>query len=205
MNLTDYLQQQADTTNRLAQLIQPGTLAPIMLQQMAQLSALADFAKHFDMSTPAAQRSCAALALRREKLAREHAAIAARLSYLLRAAEKRGTATYFTVIRALDGDAESLETLHHCARRGDLVARCVLALVTELAALSERVLELIAAVAETLTREPWHYFLDLAPPRLVREGTESPNGPPAAHHALSGARPMCLAVTTSPLARSTPP
>ena len=196
MDLSAYLQQQVDTTNRIARLL---------LQQHTQLSAIAEFAKHFDMSSPEAQHSCAVLLARRNELAKRHAGISARLSYTLARAEKRGIATYFTVVRALDGDAESLETLRECARN-DSLAACVLGLIAELATLTEQVLHLVEQVAEAVTRAALHRFdfLDLAQPLVIREGTASPNGPPAAHHALSGNRPTCLAVTTSPLARSTP-
>jgi hypothetical protein len=196
MNLSAYLQQQADTTDRLARLVQ---------QQQTQLSALAEFAKHFDMSSPEAQHSCAVLLARRNELAKRHAGIKARLSYILARAEKRGTATYFTVVRALDGDAESLETLQHCARN-DSLAACVLGLIAELATLTEQVLHLVEQVAEAVTRAALHRFdfLDLAQPLVIREGTASPNGPPAAHHALSGTVQRCLADNTSPLARSSP-
>lgn len=196
MNLSAYLQQQADTTDRLARLVQ---------QQQTQLSALAEFAKHFDMSSPEAQHSCAVLLARRNELAKRHAGIKARLSYILARAEKRGTATYFTVVRALNGDAESLETLQHCARN-DSLAACVLGLIAELATLTEQVLHLVEQVAEAVTRAALHRFdfLDLAQPLVIREGTASPNGPPAAHHALSGTVQRCLADNTSPLARSSP-
>ena len=196
MDLSAYLQQQVDTTNRIARLL---------LQQHTQLSAIAEFAKHFDMSSPEAQHSCAVLLARRDELAKHHAGLNARLSYILARAEKRGIATYFTVVRALDGDAESLETLRECARN-DSLAACVLGLIAELATLTEQVLHLVEQVAEAVTRAALHRFdfLDLAQPLVIREGTASPNGPPAAHHALSGNRPTCLAVTTSPLARSTP-
>ena len=197
MNLSAYLQPLADTTNRLTQLIQ---------QQQTQLSALAEFAKHFDMSSPEAQHSSAVLLARRDELAKRHTGIKARLSYILARAEKQGTATYFTVVRALDGDAESLETLQHCARN-DSLAACVLGLIAELATLTEQVLHLVEQVAEAVTRAALHRFdfLDLAQPLVIREGTASPNGPPAAHHALSGTDQRCLADNTSPLARSTPP
>ena len=197
MNLSAYLQPLADTTDRLARLVQ---------QQQQQLSALAEFAKHFDMSSPEAQHSCAVLLARRDELAKRHAGIKARLSYILARAEKRGTATYFTVVRALDGDADSLETLQHCARN-DSLAACVLGLIAELATLTEQVLHLVEQVAEAVTRAALHRFdfLDLAQPLVIREGTASPNGPPAAHHALSGTDQRCLADNTSPLARSSPP
>ena len=196
MNLSAYLQPLADTTDRLARLVQ---------QQQQQLSALAEFAKHFDMSSPEAQHSCAVLLARRDELAKRHAGIKARLSYILARAEKRGTATYFTVVRALDGDADSLETLQHCARN-DSLAACVLGLIAELATLTEQVLHLVEQVAEAVTRAALHRFdfLDLAQPLVIREGTASPNGPPAAHHALSGTDQRCLADNTSPLARSSP-
>jgi hypothetical protein len=210
MDLSAYLQQQADTTNRLTQLLQPladttNRLTQLVLQQQTQLTALAEFAKHFDMSSPEAQHSSAVLLARRDDLAKRHAGVKARLSYILARAEKRGTATYFTVVRALDGDAESLETLQRCARNSSLAA-CVLALITELATLTEQVLHLVEQVAEAVTRAALHRFdfLDLAQPLVIREGTASPNGPPAAHHALSGTDQRCLAVTTSPLVRSTP-
>ncbi len=171
-----------------------------------QCEAVAAWSSHFDMATPEAQRSAAALLARRDELARSHAGISARLSYILACAEKRGTATYFTVIRALDGDVDSLETLQQCAR-DDSLAACVLGLIAELATLTEQVLYLVEQVAEAVTRAALHRFdfIDLAQPLVIREGTASPNGPPAAHHALSGNRPKCLAVTTSPLTRSTPP
>ena len=196
MDLSAYLQQQVDTTNRIARLL---------LQQHTQLSAIAEFAKHFDMSSPEAQHSSAVLLARRNELAKRHAGISARLSYILARAEKRGIATYFTVIRALDGDAESLETLRECARN-DSLAACVLGLIAELATLTEQVLHLVEQVAEAVTRAALHRFdfLDLAQPLVIREGTASPNGPPAAHHALSGTVQRCLADNTSPLARSSP-
>ena len=196
MNLSAYLQPLADTTNRLTQLIQ---------QQQTQLSALAEFAKHFDMSSPEAQHSSAVLLARRDELAKRHTGVKARLSYILARAEKRGTATYFTVVRALDGDADSLETLRECARN-DSLAACVLGLIAELATLTEQVLHLVEQVAEAVTRAALHRFdfLDLAQPLVIREGTASPNGPPAAHHALSGTVQRCLADNTSPLARSSP-
>jgi len=211
MNLSAYLQQQADTTNRLTQLLQPladttNRLTQLVLQQQTQLTAIAEMVKHFDMSSPEAQHSSAVLLARSNELAKRHTGLKARLSYILARAEKRGTATYFTVVRALDGDAESLETLQRCARN-DSLAACVLGLIAELATLTEQVLHLVEQVAEAVTRAALHRFdfLDLAQPLVIREGTASPNGPPAAHHALSGNRPTCLAVTTSPLARSTPP
>ena len=173
-----------------------------MLQPLESVTA---WTSQFDMSTPAAQHSCAVLLARRDELTKHHAGLKARLSYTLARAEKQGTATYFTVVRALDGDAESLETLRECARN-DSLAACVLGLIAELATLTEQVLHLVEQVAEAVTRAALHRFdfLDLAQPLVIREGTASPNGPPAAHHALSGNRPTCLAVTTSPLARSTP-
>lgn len=171
-----------------------------------QCEAVAAWSSHFDMSTPEAQHSCAVLLARRDELARRHAGLKARLTYILACAEKRGIATHYTVVRALDGDLDSVETLQECAR-DDSLAACVLGLIAELATLTEQVLYLVEQVAEAVTRAAlWRFdFLDLEPPRLVREGTASPNGPPAAHHALSGYRPKCLAVTTSPLVRSTPP
>ena len=176
-----------------------------LAEVLQTLESVTAWTSQFDMSTPAAQHSCAVLLARRDELAKRHAGIKARLSYILARAEKRGTATYFTVVRALDGDADSLETLQHCARN-DSLAACVLGLIAELATLTEQVLHLVEQVAEAVTRAALHRFdfLDLAQPLVIREGTASPNGPPAAHHALSGNRPTCLAVTTSPLARSSP-
>ena len=190
LNFHDVLEERVNLA--LAEVLQP-------------LESVTAWTSQFDMSTPAAQHSCAVLLARRDELARHHAGIKARLSYILARAEKQGTATYFTVVRALDGDAESLETLRECARN-DSLAACVLGLIAELATLTEQVLHLVEQVAEAVTRAALHRFdfLDLAQPLVIREGTASPNGPPAAHHALSGNRPTCLAVTTSPLARSTP-
>jgi hypothetical protein len=96
-------------------------------------------------------------------------------------------------VRALEGDAESLETLRECARE-DSLAACVLGLIAELATLTEQVLHLVEQVAEAVTRAALHRFdfLDLAQPLVIREGTASPNGPPAAHNALSGNRPKML-------------
>ena len=191
LNFHDVLEERVNLA--LAEVLQP-------------LESVTAWTSQFDMSTPAAQHSSTVALARRDELARHHAGIKARLSYILARAEKQGTATYFTVIRALDGDADSLETLQHCARN-DSLAACVLALIAELATLTEQVLHLVEQVAEAVTRAALHRFdfLDLAQPLVIREGTASPNGPPAAHHALSGNRPTCLAVTTSPLARSSPP
>ncbi len=171
-----------------------------------QCEAVAAWSSHFDMATPEAQRSAAALLARRDELARRHAGLKARLTYILACAEKRGIATHYTVVRALDGDLDSVETLQECAR-DDSLAACVLALIGELATLTEQVLHLVEQIAEAVTRAALHRFnfIDLAQPLVIREGTASPNGPPAAHHALSGHRPKCLAVTTSPLVRSTSP
>ena len=177
-----------------------------LAEVLQPLESVTAWTSQFDMSTPAAQHSSTVALTRRDELARHHAGIKARLSYILARAEKQGTATYFTVVRALDGDADSLDTLQHCARN-DSLAACVLALIAELATLTEQVLHLVEQVAEAVTRAALHRFdfLDLAPPLVIREGTASPNGPPAAHHALSGNRPTCLADNTSPLARSTQP
>ena len=176
-----------------------------LAEVLQPLESVTAWTSQFDMSTPAAQHSCAVLLARRDELTKHHAGLKARLSYTLARAEKQGTATYFTVVRALDGDAESLETLRECARN-DSLAACVLALIAELATLTEQVLHLVEQVAEAVTRAALHRFdfLDLAQPLVIREGTASPNGPPAAHHALSGTDQRCLADNTSPLARSSP-
>ena len=176
-----------------------------LAEVLQPLESVTAWTSQFDMSTPAAQHSCAVLLARRDELTKHHAGIKARLSYTLARAEKRGTATYFTVVRALDGDAESLETLQYCARE-DSLAACVLGLIAELATLTEQVLHRVEQVAEAVTRAALHRFdfLDLAQPLVIREGTASPNGPPAAHHALSGTVQRCLADNTSPLARSSP-
>ena len=176
-----------------------------LAEVLQPLESVTAWTSQFDMSTPAAQHSSTVALARRDELARHHAGIKARLSYTLARAEKQGTATYFTVVRALDGDAESLETLRECARN-DSLAACVLGLIAELATLTEQVLHLVEQVAEAVTRAALHRFdfLDLAQPLVIREGTASPNGPPAAHHALSGTDQRCLADNTSPLARSSP-
>ena len=108
------------------------------------------------------------------------AAVSRRLSSVVRSAERRGAATHFTVVNALAGDQESLGTLHTCAERGDLLATRVLALITEMATLTERVLRLVEEVAQALA--PLLIaaadLCALAPPRASLVGSLDSHAPP---------------------------
>ncbi len=113
-----------------------------------QLSALSQAVAHFDMSTPEAKLTAAAVQANISDLSKQHTAVSRRLSSVVRSAERRGTATHFTVVTALDGDQESVDTLRTCAERGDRLAARVLALITEMASFTERVLRLAEEVAQ---------------------------------------------------------
>lgn len=145
-----------------------------------QLSALAEAVAHFDMSAPGAVWALVAVETSISELSRQHTALSLRLSSVVASAEKRGAATHFTVVTALDGHQESLDTLHTCAERGDLLAARVLALIKEMATLTERALRLAEEVAQALA--PLLIaaadLCALAPPRAALVGSLDSHAPP---------------------------
>ena len=144
------------------------------------LSALAQAVAHFDMSTPEARLTAAAVQANISDLSKQHTAVSRRLFSVMRSAERQGTATHFTVVNALAGDQESVDTLHTCASRGDLLATRVLALITEMATLTERVLRLVEEIAQALA--PLLIaavdLCALAPPRASLVGSLDSHAPP---------------------------
>ena len=163
-----------------------------------QLSALSQAVAHFDMSAPEAVWALVAVETRISELSRQHTALSLRLSSVVANAEKRGAATHFTVVTALDGDQESVDTLRTCAERGDRLAARVLALITEMATLTERVLRLAEEVAQALA--PLLIaaadLCKLAPPRASLVGSLDSHAPPRASR--SGARDLVQSLRNAP-------
>lgn len=189
------MQPLKDSADALARALQP------LNEQLARLAATEQALSHlFDSHSAEAQQRVAVLQQRRKELAEHHAGLSARLAYVLRTAEKQGSATHYVVVLALSGDTQARHDLSISAARGNVLAACVLALISEIAALTEQVLDLVADVAHVLTRSALERLehLDLTPPRRVRAGTASPNGPPAALYALSVMPSTCLDTPTSP-------
>lgn len=122
-----------------------------------------------------------ALQQRRKALAEKHAGLSARIGYALEAAEKRGTATHFLVVKALSGDEVARRDLQTIAHRTPLAA-CVLALISELEALQAEVLALVSDIAETLACIAFAQYENTEPfpPRFLLAGTSEQNSPPRA-------------------------
>lgn len=177
----------------------PARYAALSGQLSGQLSALAQAVAHFDMSAPGAVWALVAVDTSISELLRQHTALSLRLSSVVASAEKRGAATHFTVVTALDGRQESLDTLHTCAERGDLLAARVLALISERATLAERVLRLIEKAAEALAVPLLATVVDLcelAPPRASLVGSLDSHAPPSS--ARSGAPDLVQSLRNAP-------
>lgn len=195
MSQAPFMQSLNESAAALARAAQP------LNEQLARLSATGHaLSRLVEAQSADAQQRIAALRERQRELAEHHAGLSARLAYVLRAAEKQGRPTHLAIVLALSGDSDAQHDLRISALRGNALAACVLALIAEISALTEQVLDLIAEVSEVLTCSALERldFTALAPPLLVRAGTASPNGPPTAHPALSVLPSTCLDIPASP-------
>lgn len=176
----------------------------------ASWTAVGDYVTHLEQKLPG---ELAALRAQNENLARQNAALAARVTFVLSLAQQQGSAYLGVVARALQGTAEAseldyLRELAHADR--EPLAFLVLALVRDLAAdihahrieVTQHAQRVAAAVA--LCSLHVLDFPQLAPPLVERAGTASPNSPPA--HALCASRAPGLSTCsiTSPHERELP-
>lgn len=157
----------------------------------ASWTALSDFTTQLEQRLP---NELAALRAQNENLARQNAALAARVTFVLSLAQQQGTAYLGVVARALQGTADAFELdylreLAHSDR--EPLAFLVLALVRDLASdihahrieVTQHAQRVAAAVA--LCSLHVLDFPQLAPPLVERAGTASPNSPPCADLGVS--------------------
>jgi septal ring factor EnvC (AmiA/AmiB activator) len=190
-----FMQSLNESAAALARAVKP------LNEQLARLNATGHaLSQLVEAQSADTQQRITALRKRQRELAEHHAGLSARLAYVLRAAEKQGRPTHLAVVQALSGDSEAQHDLRVSALRGNALAACVLALIAEITAHAEQVLDFIAEVSEALTHSALERldFTALAPPLLVRAGTASPNGPPTARPALSVSPSTCLDIPASP-------
>ncbi len=177
-------------------------LADAIATVRASWKALSDFTTHLEQRLP---NELAALRAQNENLARQNAALAARVTFVLSLAQHEGTAYLGLVARALQGtaDASELDYLRELAHSDrEPLAFLVLALVRDLASdihahrieVTQHAQRVAAAVA--LCSLHALDFPQLAQPLVERAGTASPNSPPCAELGVSR-----LSVCTSPRER----
>ena len=150
--------------------------------QSAQLSATAQLlTEAINAAREEARPHLEALRKRQKELAARNAGLSSRIGYALKEAEKRGPATLSVVVMAFSGDEKGREELKELAKRGRPLAAYVLALISELTALSEEVLALTydtaAALASLLTAAPSYESPRRELPRVLLAGSKEQNAP----------------------------